>query len=207
MITQSLETLLNQQMMLEFYASNLYLQMAAYFHKEGFCGFYEYTKFNVMGKMLFANSVMHGLHYTKMVSANQVINTLQSLLTTGVQLVYPSLAVGVSVVSNAAVATYGVYTAIIPAATIASPFRVVGIAFDSFSDTTELYQIELSKISNNAVISVFKLKAEALATSYELNVSSGIISAGEGVQARLAHLNAPVGAKTMVASIEYALIA
>jgi len=44
MITQSLETLLNQQMMLEFYASNLYLQMAAYFHKEGFCGFYEYMK-------------------------------------------------------------------------------------------------------------------------------------------------------------------
>jgi ferritin len=44
MISKNLETLLNQQMMLEFYASNIYLQVAASFYKDGFHGFYEYMK-------------------------------------------------------------------------------------------------------------------------------------------------------------------
>jgi ferritin len=44
MISKRLQDVLNQQMILEFYSSNLYLQISAYFYYMGFCGISKYFK-------------------------------------------------------------------------------------------------------------------------------------------------------------------
>jgi len=173
-----------------------------------FYGGYEFSRFSAAGLNFFARIIEFMLHQTKNTAVARIIEAVREQLAIGVQRYYPDLvaqsSIGVVVQTAAANFTYGNYTPLLPAATVAVPFKVVAVNIAALSDVTEQYQVELSRLSDNTVISIIRLTASAQQAVVNIPVHSPVIAAGEGVRARLAKSANAGSAKTITISLGYA---
>jgi len=131
---------------------------------------------------------------------NRIISLLSGVGRSGEQQVYPDLATGIQATDGGAAWTYGAAQTIVPAAGIAQPYRITGIHVQSFSNSVEIYEIQLRELSTGAVLVQDKFTAPFAQTLIDI-VPSAVIAGGEGVDYRLATLVG--GNDTMRIAIRY----
>jgi hypothetical protein len=117
--------------------------------------------------------------------------------------VYPTLAVGATVVSANADWTYGVYATVVPINTIANDFHILGLSIEG-CNRNATFQLEL-----------YKGAADDLITAVRFNVTGGFfgnqvyiigsehVEANSQIRARLASSNGAAEIATITMSIVY----
>lgn len=117
--------------------------------------------------------------------------------------VYPTLAVGATVVSAAANWAYGAYATIVPAATITVNFHVHDIAIET-CDKNAVFQLELYKGAADDVIAGVRFAVIGGFWGNSLYaLSSERVAANERVRIRLASSDGALNQATMTLSIGY----
>lgn len=115
--------------------------------------------------------------------------------------VYPSLAAGATVISNAVAWTYGNYSTVLPANIITGDFHILSISIESCNVAAGVFQLELYKGGADDIITAARF---AMAGGFWGNmvyfIGSEEIEANSQVRARLA---TSVGATTITVSFDY----
>lgn len=119
------------------------------------------------------------------------------------RLTYPTLATGVSIVSANADWTYGSYSEVIPADTIASAFHLLGLSVES-CDQNAVFQVELYKGAADAIVTAVRFSvAGGFFGNQVYVVGSAQIDANSRVRARLASSNGTAAVATIDLSVVY----
>lgn len=117
------------------------------------------------------------------------------------RLVYPTLAAGATIVSNAVAWTYGNYGLIVPINTITNDFHILNVSIESCNVAAGVFQLELYKGAADDIITAVRF---AMAGGFWGNmvylIGSEEVEANAQVRARLA---SSVGATTITVSIVY----
>lgn len=119
--------------------------------------------------------------------------------------VYPTMADGVGVTKNAALWTLGNFAVLVPAGTIASPFDIHGLGFDSVP-ANGVYEVVIYAGPDGGEVEVGRTRfTRTAAGSIELEApfQTPIIAAGSQIKAKLAGSNG--AGTTVVVSIRYHL--
>lgn len=119
--------------------------------------------------------------------------------------VYPSLAVGTTVVSAAANWTYGVYATVVPATTIASRFHVRAIVIETCNQN-DVFQLQLYQGAADDVVATVRFSiAGGFFGNSVYPIGSESVGANQQIRARLAAGNGAAAQATATISIVYIL--
>jgi len=117
--------------------------------------------------------------------------------------VYPTLAVGATVVSAAADWTYGAYATVVPATTITNYFHILGISIES-CDQNAVFQLELYKGGADDIVAAVRFAVVGGFFGNQVYiVGSEHIDAEEQIRARLASSDGTANQATITMSVVY----
>jgi hypothetical protein len=119
------------------------------------------------------------------------------------RLVYPTLANGATVVSANVDWTFGAYATVVPAATIASDFHVLGLVIEA-CDRDAVFQLELYRGAGDDLITAIRFAVQGGFFGNQVYiVGSEHIDANDRIRARLASSNGTAQIATIALSIVY----
>lgn len=134
---------------------------------------------------------------------NRLATIFDHIVTEG--LVYPTLAVGATVVSAGADWTFGNYATVVPVTTIRSRFHIHSVTVES-CDVNGVFELALYHGAAHTLVASIRFSVfGGFFGNAMYAVSSSLIPADEIIEARLASSNGAAEVATVTVSISYAI--